>query len=146
MPIMNWTPGQGRAGFLRVGSVQDLVAGSMFIAVGAFGLWLSSGYSMGTAMRIGTGVFPMLLCGGLVGVGAIVAVRSFTFEGERLTRFAVRPLLLVLAAVLVFSYSIEWAGLFLTTIASCLVASFAGRENRPVETLVFAVALGLAAR
>src|SRR3546814_10915215 len=100
---------------------------------------------MGTAMRIGTGVFPMLLCGGLGGVGAIVAVRSFTFEGERLTRFAVRPLLLVLAAVLVFSYSIEWAGLFLTTIASCLVASFAGRENRPVETLVFAVAFGLSA-
>src|SRR3546814_10160101 len=133
MPIMNWTPGQGRAGFLRVGSVQDLVAGSMFIAVGAFGLWLSSGYSMGTAMRIGTGVLTMLLCGGLVGVGAIIAVRSFTFEGERLTSFAVWPLLLVMAAVLVFSYRIEWAGLFFTTIATSLVASLVGREDRPEE-------------
>src|SRR3546814_464114 len=106
---MTWTSGHGRSHSLRVRSGQDLGAGLLFVAVGALGLWLASGHSMGTAMRIGTGVFPTLLCGGLVAVGAIVAVRSLTFEGERLTPFALRPLFFVLAAVLVFSFSIEWA-------------------------------------
>lgn len=136
--------GGGFAG-LRVRSGQDMGAGLLFIATGALGLWLSSDYSMGTPMRIGTGVFPSLLCWGLIGVGVIVAVRSLIFEGEKLTSFAWRPLILVLAAVVLFSYVIEWAGLVLTTVLICLLASFGGREGRLVETTIFGFVLGLAA-
>lgn len=136
--------GDGSAG-LRVRSGQDMGAGLLFIAIGALGLWLARDYSMGTPMRIGTGVFPTLLCWGLVGVGAIVVVRSLMFEGEHLTRFAWKPLIIILAAVMLFSYAIEWAGLVLTTLAVCLLASFAGRENRLVETTIFALVLGVAA-
>ena len=130
---------------LRVRSGQDLGAGLMFIAIGAFGLWLSRDYSMGTPMRVGTGVFPSLLCWGMVGVGVIVAARSLMFDGEHLTRIAWKPLLLVLAAVMLFSFVVEWAGLVLTTVAVFMLAGLAGRENRPVETAIFGLVLGVAA-
>jgi hypothetical protein len=34
----------------------------LFIGVGALGLWLSRNYPVGTALRMGTGCVPQLLC------------------------------------------------------------------------------------
>ncbi len=40
----------------------DVLSGLLFIAVAAFGLWVSRDYPVGTALRMGTGYVPRLLC------------------------------------------------------------------------------------
>ena len=48
----------------------DVLAGLMFIAIAALGLWVSRDYPVGTALRMGTGYVPRLLCWILLGLGA----------------------------------------------------------------------------
>ena len=42
----------------------------------ALGLWLSRDYPIGTALRMGTGYVPRLLCWLLLGLGVIVLVQG----------------------------------------------------------------------
>ena len=55
---------------------KNVLAGLMFIGVAAFGLWLSRDYPIGTALRMGTGYVPRLLCWILLGLGALVLVQG----------------------------------------------------------------------
>ena len=49
---------------------KDVLSGLLFIAIALFGLWLSRDYPIGTALRMGTGYVPRLLCWILLGLGA----------------------------------------------------------------------------
>ncbi|MCX7312698.1 MAG: hypothetical protein NTV56_13475 [Alphaproteobacteria bacterium] len=40
----------------------DVLSGLLFVAIAAFGLWASRNYPVGTALRMGTGYMPRLLC------------------------------------------------------------------------------------
>jgi putative tricarboxylic transport membrane protein len=53
---------------------RDVLSGLMFAGVALFGLWLSRDYPIGTALRMGTGYVPRLLCWILLGLGVIVLV------------------------------------------------------------------------
>src|SRR5215831_16189751 len=55
---------------------KDVLAGLMFVGVAAFGLWLSRDYPIGTALRMGTGYVPRLLCWILLGLGVVVLVQG----------------------------------------------------------------------
>src|SRR5437763_11414104 len=63
-----------RAAMLRR---KDLLAGAMFMSVALLGLWLSHDYPLGTAVRMGTGYVPRLLCWVLLALGAAVALTAF---------------------------------------------------------------------
>src|SRR6476661_7747353 len=58
---------------------RDVLAGLLFVGVALLGLWLSRDYPIGTALRMGTGYVPRLLCGLvlsillLIGVGSVAA-------------------------------------------------------------------------
>ena len=43
---------------------KNVLAGLMFVAIAIFGLWVSRDYPIGTALRMGTGYVPRLLCWG----------------------------------------------------------------------------------
>ena len=62
---------------------KDVLAGLMFMAVAAFGLWLSRDYPIGTAFRMGTGYVPRLLCWILLGLGAIVFLQGLRDGASR---------------------------------------------------------------
>jgi putative tricarboxylic transport membrane protein len=62
--------------FSRVLARRDVLAGLLFIAVAVLGLWLSRDYPIGTALRMGTGYVPRLLCWLLLGLGAVVLVQG----------------------------------------------------------------------
>ncbi len=65
-----------RAAAWRMLARKDVLAGLLFIAVAAFGLWLSRDYPIGTALRMGTGYVPRLLCWILLGLGAVVFLQG----------------------------------------------------------------------
>ena len=122
---------------------RDLVAGLMFAAFGIAGLWIAADYPRGTALRMGPGYMPVALCCGLVILGAAIAIRGAAKAGVSLTRWHLRPLVLVLAAILAFALLIEPAGLALATAAIVLIGALGGAEFRLGEALL--LALGLSA-
>ena len=127
---------------VRIRAPRDFCAGLLFIAIGALGAVLATGYAFGSALRMGPGYFPTLLSWSTIGLGAIVALRALAREGPRLTPVGGRPLVAVLAGVSLFGLLVVPAGLVAAIIAAALIGGLATRDMGPVERL--ALAFGLA--
>jgi hypothetical protein len=110
------------------------------------GLWLSRDYPIGTALRMGTGYVPRLLCWILLGLGTVVLVQGLrAAQTERplssADMSAWRPVIFVTASLVIFGLSIEHLGLVLSILLLIGVGSMAARELRPIETIVAALVL-----
>ena len=121
----------------------DVQSGLLFIALAALTLWLSSNLRMGTAMRMGPGYLPSLLSYMLFGLGVLTCLVGVLKPETSTERWYLRPLLAVLAALVIFAFGIDALGLFVTTALVVVAASLATPDSRPIE--VAAVALGLGA-
>lgn len=135
--------------FLRRLARKNVLAGLMFIAIAALGLWLSRDYPLGTLRRMSTGFMPQLLCWVLMGLGALVLVQGLV---ERDTAPAADApaaqgrenhgaVALVAASLVAFALSIEPLGLVAAVVLLVLIASFAYRGLKWWETLLTAVVL-----
>jgi hypothetical protein len=120
---------------------QDIAAGVFFILLAVVGLWLGWDYPFGTTARMGAGFVPKLLCTLLLVAGIIIAAVGLIRRAEPMARWHLRPLLLVLAGVLVFGGLIEQGGLVLATIGMVLVAAAASTDTRWLETAIVGVVL-----
>ena len=69
-------PETSGAAIMQVLARTDVLAGLLFIGLALLGLWLSRDYPIGTALRMGTGYVPRLLCWILFGLGAVVLVQG----------------------------------------------------------------------
>jgi hypothetical protein len=67
---------EGGAPWWRILAQKDVLAGLFLMGVAALGLWLSRDYQIGTALRMGTGYVPRLLCWVLLGLGLIVLLQG----------------------------------------------------------------------
>jgi hypothetical protein len=83
----------------KIKSSEDFWSGLMFIAIGLAAVYISWDYPMGSARRMGPGYFPTWLGVMLTGFGAIVAGRSFWLQGEGISGWAFRPLLVLCVAI-----------------------------------------------
>lgn len=124
---------------------KDVLSGSLFILVGAMGLYLGADYAIGTAFRMGPGYFPRVLCGLLVVIGLIIAIKGLIVGGERPEALHLRPLILVTAAVLAFAGCIVNFGLLPAALAVVFIGALGGPEFRFLEGLLLAVFLTAAA-
>src|SRR5688572_16413466 len=116
----------------------------MFIAIG-IGFAVGAGnYSLGTSARPGPGYFPLMLSVIMAILGAIVLFKSMTIEtegGDPVGSFAWRPLLIVIASIVMFGLLLPRAGLFITVPLLIVMVSFATTEFSWIGTLVNAVVL-----
>ena len=123
---------------------KDALAGLMFIAVATFGLWASRNYPIGTATRMGTGYVPRLLCWLLLGLGVLVAVQGVRSVAQEFpfaeTRYW-RAIVFVPAALLAFAFSINRLGVVVATGLLIGIGAVAGRDARPLETMLATVVL-----
>jgi hypothetical protein len=122
---------------------RDLLSGLMFAAWGVAGLWLGRDIPTGSALRMGPGYMPRLLCWGLILLGGIIAIKGMAVPGEKMTRWHLRSVVLLLLSVLAFAALIEPAGLPIAAFVIVLLGAYAGREFRLVEAVL--LAFGLAA-
>src|SRR5262245_47038549 len=125
---------------------KDVLAGLLFIAVAVLGLWISRDYPIGTALRMGTGYVPRLLCWLLLGLGAVVLVQGLReAQGARALScadiLALRPVVFVTASLVVFGLSIERLGLVVSILLLIGVGAVAARGLRPIETHAAALLL-----
>ena len=132
--------------FWRMLARRDVLAGLLFIGVAVFGLWLSRDYPIGTALRMGTGYVPRLLCWLLFGLGIVVLVQGLreAQDSRALSSAdvsALRPLVFVTASLVIFGLSIERLGLVISILLLIGVGAVAARGLRPFETLAAALVL-----
>jgi len=117
----------------------------MFLAFGVAGLWFGRDDPRGTALRMGPGYMPHLLSWGLVLFGGVIAIKGVMATGNGLSRWHLRPLVLVLIGVAAFALLIETAGLAIAATAIVLIAAAGGAEFRFFEVIALAVGLAAAA-
>jgi hypothetical protein len=123
---------------------RDVYAGCMFALLGIAGLWLSRDYVFGTPTRMGPGFFPRSISTGLLILGVLIVARGLVSVRVPIS-IDLRPVPMVLGAVVVFALLIERAGLPIATVACIMVSTFASREARWRESLVLALGLAAAA-
>jgi putative tricarboxylic transport membrane protein len=130
-------------------SRKNVVAGLMFVAVAALGLWLSRNYPVGTAVRMGTGYVPRLLCWVLMLLGAgvlVQGVREVQVEQaarepdpDRISPW--RPVIFVTVSLVAFALTLERLGLVVAIVLLIGFGAVAARGLRLVETLIAALVL-----
>src|SRR5215475_1805008 len=119
---------------------RDVLAGLLFIGVATLGLWLSRDYPIGTALRMGTGYVPRLLCWILLGLGAIVLVQGLR-EPERPHAAGpsmlaqLWPLAIVTLSLIAFALSVEQLGLVLSILLLVGIGALAARGIKVWEAL-----------
>jgi putative tricarboxylic transport membrane protein len=126
---------------------KNALAGLMFIGVALLGLWLSRNYPIGTALRMGTGYVPRLLCWILLGLGAVIFLQGLyetvSHKGAvaRGPLTAWRPVLFVTMSLVTFALTLEPLGLVVSIFLLIGIGAIATRDLRPAETLAAALVL-----
>lgn len=126
----------------RSRSWNDILFGTFLIVSGAVGIFLIGDLRLGTAMRMGPGYVPVLLCWLSIGFGTVIGLRGFVTTGPPLAAWALRPLLAVSAAIGLFM-SVERIGLSAAVIGVTLIACLGDRETRWAHAFGLAVLLAI---
>jgi hypothetical protein len=122
---------------------KNVLAGLMFIAVALVGLWESRNYPVGTALRMGTGYVPRLLCWLLIGLGSIILLQGLRESAakDRSRMTGLRPVIFVTTSLAIFGLSIERLGLVVSIFLLIGIGAIAARSLRPIETFIAALVL-----
>ena len=122
-------------------NLPDLAFAGFLIALGGLAFHLSGELQVGRAGQMGPGYVPRGLALIVILMGFGMALRA-AFAGSRpFPEVALRPLILIGAAVALFGLLLPRAGLALTSVAVVLCAGFAAADVRPRENLVLAAGL-----
>lgn len=121
---------------LSIRGPRDFWAGILFIALGIFAIAVGSGYSLGTAARMGPGYFPRILGIMLIALGAIITASGVRVKGEAIPRWNWRATWVVLGSVVLFGYFVEKIGIAIGTVLLIVAASYASHEFRPRESVI----------
>ena len=128
---------------MRVRAPKDFWSGLMFIGFAGVALVAARDYSLGSAVRMGPGYFPLLLGLVLAFIGGLLVVRSVAIDGAPVDRLQVRPLASIVIGVMLFGALLEWLGLVVVLVAAVVVSALASRQSRPVEVAALATALAV---
>ena len=125
--------------------LQDLLFGLFLVAVATGTLVATRNLTVGHAADMGPGYMPRVVALALMAFGVFFTGRGLWRAGPGIAPVQLRPLLAILASVGVFALTAERLGLAIASVAAVMLASFATREGRLVETVAFAVVLSGAA-
>jgi hypothetical protein len=125
---------------------KHVLSGLMFSALAIFGLWVSRDYPIGTALRMGTGYVPRLLCWALLALGVLILVQGardvrVVAEYESQAPWGWRAAIFVTASLVVFGLTLEWLGLVISILLLIGVGAIATPILRPLETFIAALVL-----
>ena len=128
----------------------ELLTALIFLVFGAVAFVVGWGYGFGSPSALGSGAMPMLAGGGLCILGVMQLLRTSAAHraGERLLgafpRTELRPLLIILAAILAFGLLIDRVGLIPSLAALVGISWFAeagGRKREMLAVLLVVVVL-----
>ena len=118
-----------------------ILAGLLFVLIGAVALLAARGYPVGSAMRMGPGYFPVVLGWLLIGLGALVGLRAARRRDWQPVEWGWQPLGWISFSIVLFGFLMPRLGLVPALLAMLPVAAAAGREFRVREVLVLTVVM-----
>ena len=131
--------------------VEDFVTAAIFIVLGIGAFVMALDYRTGTLHRMGPGIFPLIVSGLMVILGAALAVQAFA--GWRLNRasgsksalapdlLAMRALLFTMLALLAFAMLIRPAGMLIAIAVMTFIATRAQPGRPVVSSLILSASL-----
>jgi len=139
---------------MKIKSQKDFYSGLMFMSVGVAFAWGATTYNIGEGARMGPGYFPLVLGILLAAIGAFTVFEALvveTVDGEKIGKFAWKPLGFIIGANVVFgvllgglpSIGFPSFGLIVGIYALTFIAALAGDEFRWKEVLVLATILAI---
>lgn len=120
---------------------RDIVAGLLFVGIGAFALLVARGYPVGSAMRMGPGYFPVVLGWLLIALGALVGLRAARHADWQPVGWTWKPLAWISLSILLFGFLMPRVGLVPALAAMFPVAAAAGREFRLREVVLLTLVM-----
>ena len=139
---------------MNIKSQKDFFSGLMFMCVGVAFAWGASTYNIGNGARMGPGYFPLVLGILLAALGGAITFTSLVVEtqdGDKIGKFAWKPLFFIIMANLVFGASIGGlpsiglppVGLIVGIYLLTFIASNAGDTFKIKEAFVLATILSV---
>ena len=126
---------------MRIRSQKDFWCGVIFVAIGIAFMALASEYRMGTAARMGPGLFPALLGGLLAALGLSLAIPALVRDGEPFPKLHLRPLVMMLVSIAIFALLLQPLGFVLAAIILIVIAGFSDPDLRFFESVALALFL-----
>jgi hypothetical protein len=120
---------------------RDILAGTLFVVIGACALLGARSYPVGTAMQMGPGYFPVVLGWLLILLGALVGLRAARARDWQPLAWTWSPLAWTSASILAFGFLMPRFGLVPALLAMFPLAAAAGRESRWREVLVLTLVM-----
>ncbi|MFL6567193.1 MAG: tripartite tricarboxylate transporter TctB family protein [Burkholderiales bacterium] len=120
---------------------RDILAGALFVVIGALALLGGRGYPVGSAMRMGPGYFPVVLGWLLIALGALVGLRAARRRDWQPVTWDWKPLAWISVSILAFGFLMPRLGLVPALAAMFPIAAGAGGDFRFREVLVLTVAM-----
>jgi hypothetical protein len=126
----------------------------MFVGAGVAFAWGATNYNVGTGARMGPGYFPLMLGVLMALVGAVITFKALVIEakdGDKIGKWAWRPLFYIIAANVVFgvllaglrSFNVPAFGLIVAIYALTFIASMAQPDWKFKRTFVLATVLAV---
>jgi hypothetical protein len=119
----------------------DFYSGLLLVGFAACAIWLVSGLDVGSAREMGPAYFPLMVSFVLGAMGLILMTKGLFVSGPAAGGFELRPLAFVLLAFVMFGILIVPAGIVIAILVQVGIAHFASKETRPLESLLFGMAL-----
>ena len=139
---------------MHIKSQQDFYSGLMFMGAGVAFAWGATNYNVGTGARMGPGYFPLMLGVLMALVGAVITFKALVIEtedGDKIGKWAWRPLFYIIAANIVFGvllaglrdFNLPAFGLIVAIYALTFIASMAQPDWKFKRTFVLATVLAV---
>jgi hypothetical protein len=139
---------------VNIKSQKDFFSGLMFTVTGVAFAWGATTYTVGNGARMGPGYFPLMLGVLMAILGLIITFRATvveTADGEKIGKWAWKPLCFIIGANLLFgvllaglpSIGVPAMGLIVAIYGLTFVSALAGSEFRFKEVLILATVLAV---
>jgi putative tricarboxylic transport membrane protein len=117
---------------------KDFWAALIYLAIGLSAIYIGRELPMGTGLKMGPAYFPTVLGWLLSFIGLISLARSFRRQGAAIPKLALKPLLLITGATVVFGLLVRGAGLAIALPLFVIMTAFASVKFRWVPSLALA--------
>lgn len=112
---------------------KDLLAGLMFVAIGATFWYGASSYQIGSAARMGPGWFPSVLGAIMTFLGVLIAALGLKNQSKWSATEGIgwtfRPVIILTAAVILFGFALPTLGMIIAIILLCFISGVAAHDK-----------------
>jgi len=127
-----------------IANPKEFCSGAFFVAFGVGTYLINRSYYFGDPSDIGPGFFPTILAIILIGIGLVVAVKSFAIAYEPLPAVNWRATIATIAALLVFGFALRPLGLVPAVVLLCMISQAGSTNARWLSSALISLSLAAA--